>query len=198
MAKLKLTPELQHKVVAYLESGVTVENICDAIGIHKSTYYDWIKQGEGATRKTIYSDFSDAVTQARGSALLRAEQVARGGLETQDEHLQSVDEVTEIRLRTVQRLDENGKVVIEKVPYEYRKLTKRTQKRTIAPSPDYAIKYLSRRDPAKWAETQKINIGVDVKVLAEAVEALESLGQDPAAVFNEIIARAKLKQDAGS
>ena len=40
-------------------------------------------------------------------------------------------------------------------------------------------------------------IEIDIKLVGQAVEALEALGQDPAAVFNEIIARAKVKQDAG-
>lgn len=41
-------------------------------------------------------------------------------------------------------------------------------------------------------------IEIDIKLIGQAVEALQLLGQDPSAVFNEIIARAKLKQDAGS
>lgn len=40
-------------------------------------------------------------------------------------------------------------------------------------------------------------IEIDIKLVGQAVEALEALGQDHVAVFNEIIARAKLKQDAG-
>lgn len=41
---------------------------------------------------------------------------------------------------------------------------------------------------------QKVNI--DINIMVEVVEALETLGQDPSQVFNEIIQRAKVKQDA--
>jgi phage terminase small subunit len=41
-------------------------------------------------------------------------------------------------------------------------------------------------------------VEIDIKLVGQAVEALEALGQDPAAVFNEIIARAKAKQHASS
>ena len=41
------------------------------------------------------------------------------------------------------------------------------------------------------------HIQVDINVMVQVVEALETLGQNPAAVFNEIIARAKQKQNAG-
>lgn len=156
--KTKLTPELQEKVVEYLEGGVTVENIVAAVGIAKSTFYDWIKRGTESDRKTIYSDFSDAVTRAQKLSLIRAEQVAREGLEEREEHTISIEEVIETRLRSVHKLDENGKSFVDKVPYEYRRIITRTQKRTIPPNPDYAIKYLSRLDPATWAETRKMEI----------------------------------------
>lgn len=156
--KTKLTPELQEKVVEYLESGVTVENIVAAVGIAKSTFYDWIKRGEESDRKTIYSDFSDAVTRAQKQSLIRAEQVAREGLEEREELITAIEEVVETRLRGVHKLDENGKSYVEKVPYEYRRIVTRTTTRTILPNPDYAIKYLSRLDPATWAETRKMEI----------------------------------------
>lgn len=41
-------------------------------------------------------------------------------------------------------------------------------------------------------------IEIDINLVVQVVDALQSLGQDPAAVFNEIIARARLKHDAGS
>lgn len=40
-------------------------------------------------------------------------------------------------------------------------------------------------------------IEIDVKLVGQVVDALQTLEQDPVAVFNEIIARAKAKQDAG-
>jgi phage terminase small subunit len=49
---------------------------------------------------------------------------------------------------------------------------------------------------AKHHGLLKERIEIDVNLVAEAIGALEALGQDPAAIFNEIIARAKLKQDA--
>ncbi|WP_394845171.1 hypothetical protein LZC95_50110 [Pendulispora brunnea] len=39
----KLTPELQERFVAVLRAGNYVEVACRIVGIHKSTYYDWLK-----------------------------------------------------------------------------------------------------------------------------------------------------------
>lgn len=41
-------------------------------------------------------------------------------------------------------------------------------------------------------------IQIDINLVVGVVEALESLGQNPSDVFNEIIRRAKVKQDASS
>lgn len=40
-------------------------------------------------------------------------------------------------------------------------------------------------------------IEIDITLVSATIEALETLGQDPAAVFNEIVARAKALRDAG-
>jgi len=171
----KLTPELQTKICDLLTEGVSIENIAAAVGITDTTFYNWQAKGREA-QSGMYLEFFEAITHAQKQALILAEQVARGGLEAADEHLQSVDEVTEIRLRTVQRLDENGKVIIEKIPYEYRKLTKRTQKRTIPPDPRFALEYLWRRDPSKWARIQKTEHSIDETQLGK-IDQLKGLFQ---------------------
>jgi phage terminase small subunit len=41
-------------------------------------------------------------------------------------------------------------------------------------------------------------IEIDINLVVQVMDALQLLGQDPSKVFNEIIARAKVKQDASS
>lgn len=61
----KLTPELQEEIVRYLRLGNYVETVCAIVGINKSTFYDWLKQGARAKRSTNkMAQFSNAVKAA--------------------------------------------------------------------------------------------------------------------------------------
>lgn len=64
----KLTPEIQAKIVQLLAAGNFVETVCDHVGLHKDTFYEWIKRGERGWAKdkkpVNYVDFSDAVKKA--------------------------------------------------------------------------------------------------------------------------------------
>jgi len=42
----KLTPEMHTKIIALIKAGNYIETACEAIGVHKGTYYNWHKQGE--------------------------------------------------------------------------------------------------------------------------------------------------------
>ena len=64
----KLTPEVQQTLVFALSEGATVEHACDYAGIHKDTLYDWLKRGEAGEAE--FSDFSDAITRARGRGIV--------------------------------------------------------------------------------------------------------------------------------
>ena len=71
MAKTKLTKKLIETIAEYIEKGATVEATCKIVGIHKSTYYDWLSKAEEG-KKGLISDFSDAIKKAEGEAEYKA------------------------------------------------------------------------------------------------------------------------------
>ncbi|MHA1304883.1 MAG: IS630 transposase-related protein [Candidatus Heimdallarchaeaceae archaeon] len=66
---MKLTSELQGQIVKYIKSGNYVETACDAVGIAKKTYYEWLKKGEQGIEP--YSNFSNAIKKAKAEAIMR-------------------------------------------------------------------------------------------------------------------------------
>jgi hypothetical protein len=65
----KLTPELQEELLKALRGGAYVEDACGYVGIHKDTFYEWMRRG--ADGDDLYSEFSDAVEKARATAVVR-------------------------------------------------------------------------------------------------------------------------------
>jgi hypothetical protein len=61
-AKSKLTPELQEKILLHLRVGAYVETAAACAGIHKDTFYEWMKKG--ARGVAPYATFADAVHKA--------------------------------------------------------------------------------------------------------------------------------------
>jgi len=59
----KLNPEIQAKIVNLIKAGNYNEVACQAVGIHKDTFYFWMEKGRAA-KSGIYSDFSDAIENA--------------------------------------------------------------------------------------------------------------------------------------
>lgn len=60
--KTKLTPELQKKLLAFLRAGNYVETACRCCGLHKDTFYEWLKKAERGDKR--YVEFAAAVEQA--------------------------------------------------------------------------------------------------------------------------------------
>jgi hypothetical protein len=61
-SKSKLTPELQEKILLHLRLGAYVETAAACAGIHKDTFYEWMKKG--ARGIAPYASFADAVHKA--------------------------------------------------------------------------------------------------------------------------------------
>jgi hypothetical protein len=59
----KLTPELQERICLAIRAGNYIEVAASFAGIHKDTFYRWLKRGARASRG-IYREFSDAVEKA--------------------------------------------------------------------------------------------------------------------------------------
>lgn len=64
----KLTPEVQRTLTFALQEGASVEHACDYAGIHKATFYEWLKRAEAGEED--FADFADAVTRARGHGIV--------------------------------------------------------------------------------------------------------------------------------
>ena len=60
--KTKLAPELQEKILLHLRLGAYVETAAACAGIHKDTFYEWMKKG--ARGQQPYVAFAEAVTRA--------------------------------------------------------------------------------------------------------------------------------------
>jgi DNA invertase Pin-like site-specific DNA recombinase len=62
----KLTPAVHEAIVKLVGSGAFVEIACEAVGISKVTYYDWLKRGEDPDETdSRYRTFLNATTRAR-------------------------------------------------------------------------------------------------------------------------------------
>ncbi|MEV7011735.1 hypothetical protein [Streptosporangium sp. NPDC051022] len=66
--KTKLTPELQEELCRHLAAGQYLRTACDLTGVHESTVYRWLDQGEPEDAPELFRDFRDAVTRARAEA----------------------------------------------------------------------------------------------------------------------------------
>jgi hypothetical protein len=65
----KLTPEIREIFEKNIRAGIPAEHICPMVGIHKSTFYEWMKKGREAKRKDQYQEFSDAIEGAKSKYL---------------------------------------------------------------------------------------------------------------------------------
>lgn len=79
--KLELNPDLQTRIVTYIQAGSYVETAAAAAGICKDTFYAWLKRG--AAGEEPFKGFSDAVEKAAAEAEVRdlavVDKAARGG-----------------------------------------------------------------------------------------------------------------------
>ena len=66
---IKLTSDLQARIVAFLGAGAYVETAASAAGVSKQTLYNWLKRG--ADGEEPFDGFLDAVERAQGEADIR-------------------------------------------------------------------------------------------------------------------------------
>lgn len=68
----KMSRLIIEQLTRLLESGNFIETSCAHVGIHKSTFYEWLRAGQlpGATR--LQREFSDAIMKAEAEAEIRA------------------------------------------------------------------------------------------------------------------------------
>jgi len=70
--KCKLTPELQSKICKYIEDGNYAIHACNAVGISKAIFYQWLKQGEldiDTGKNSKFQDFVYSIKEAEAKAI---------------------------------------------------------------------------------------------------------------------------------
>ena len=72
----KFTPELGQKIANLIAKGYMIGDACTACGIHRQTYYNWLKLAKKSDDKEL-KDFAWAIAQARVEDKARAENVLR-------------------------------------------------------------------------------------------------------------------------
>jgi hypothetical protein len=82
--ELERRPELREQIAAALQSGNTIETVCNLVGIANSSFYEWMGRAENADpenpRDKIYTEFSKAVKKAQGFAVaLRIQRIEKAG-----------------------------------------------------------------------------------------------------------------------
>jgi len=58
---MKYTPELVNELIKYIEAGNYQITACEAVGISKETFHQWLKK----------SDFADSIKKAESKAIIR-------------------------------------------------------------------------------------------------------------------------------
>lgn len=74
MAELKLNKELIEKAHRLISEGHYAVVVCTYLGIHESTFYDWLKKAKEhieAGKNSIYTEFSKSIQEAEAKAEMR-------------------------------------------------------------------------------------------------------------------------------
>jgi len=140
---MKYSKELTEKICKHLKQGNTINTTCQAVGIHKDTFFDWMKKK---------SDFSDSIKKAQSTADKKVEnalfKMATGTFEYIERHYETTV-IDKIKLGTL----------------------KKTIKKTLAPNITAQIFYLKNRKPDEWKDKQDIEhsgeVGVPLKLIIE-------------------------------
>lgn len=179
---MSLTKKQKAFVEEYLQSWNATESAIKA-GYSKKTAYSI--GSENLTKPEIAEQIQarlDAMVMSADETLVSLSKIARGDMSD----FLNLDGGDDERLLDFQKAKNRGsislikKFKIGKHGIEFELYDKQSALNTLA----------------KHHGLLKERIEIDVNLVAEAIGALEALGQDPSAIFNEIIARAKLKQDA--
>lgn len=84
--KTKLTKELIKEAEKLMRIGNYTETVCQFLGIHKSTWYKWMAEGEKA-RSGLKREFFDAIRKAESTAEIRNVQKIQAAVEEGDANL---------------------------------------------------------------------------------------------------------------
>lgn len=170
--KTKLDTKLKNEICKLLAKGATDKAACDRVGIAESTFYDWMSRGESEP-ESEFSEFSEAVTQARAKAHISATVAFYTGL--------TVSRVKEkiTKTYTETRLKKNGE------PYDYSETTITEILRVMPPDWRAGEAWLKRRDAGNWSD--KLLIEINPKQLETLAVLLRQRGLKASDVFDNMI-----------
>lgn len=148
-----LTPERRARILDLIADGNHLGTACAAVGIHRTTYYQWLSKGQDALDEAestgqpipdaqrVYVDFLDKVGRARARAETKAIDVVQrsmvGGFVLSEKPLQDV----------------NGDPVYDSNTGEV--LYERTYSQ---PDGRLAMEYLARARPQEWGRNQATKV----------------------------------------
>jgi hypothetical protein len=168
----KLTAEVADRIVAAVRAGNYLETAANYAGVHPSTVFRWIKEGEAPGAPRAKREFCDAVSRARAESEVRVvgqiQRVIMGG--------QVLKEVT----RTLP----NGAV--------------ETERQFAPPDGKVALEFAARAYPDRWARRAALEVsgpgggpvqieqGHVIAALAERLQA-HAAGELEGAVDAEVV-----------
>lgn len=155
--KTKLNAALQREICKLLAKGATDQTACNRVNIARSTFYDWLSRGEDEGEGE-FSEFLDAVTQARAKAHVAATIAFQSGFSISHIKESVTETFTETRINP-----KTGEA------YEYKRTTTRQVNRSMPPDWRAGEAWLKRRDRDNWSERQEMTgeDGGPLKIIIE-------------------------------
>jgi len=132
---MKYSEELIEKICKHLKKGNTINTTCQAVGIHKDTFFDWMNKK---------SDFSDSIKKA---------------MAIPDKKVENALYKSAIMGHRYKEKEHKGVAVGEKV----KMILVKTVTKIIPPNVTAQIFYLKNRQPDEWKDRQDIDLSGEIK-----------------------------------
>lgn len=183
--KSKLTANRKRDIIRLLEEGNTDKDVCAAVGISDTAFYNWLKDGEEGKSASKVA-FLESVIRARWVARQRAIDALRSAMIGQ--------ETTEVIKRVIEEpvKGKGGEIKTDQAgkPMLYKR--SEIQERKTHTPPDFraAIEYLKRRDGEHWSEKLQAQLEATVNVY----HTYETEADEFDRLFSQLIARGQQEQ----
>ena len=79
MARSKLDEELIREAVRLVQTGLNDADVCDALGIHRSSWYGWMKSGDTPLKRKLAEEVTKAKAMRKAYHLQNVVNAAREG-----------------------------------------------------------------------------------------------------------------------
>lgn len=79
MARSKLNDQLINEAVKLVQTGLNDADVCDALGIHRSSWYGWMKAGDTPLKKKLAKEVTRAKAMRKAYHLQNVVNSARDG-----------------------------------------------------------------------------------------------------------------------